>query len=54
MDKEKEQEKICKLCGIPAEKHFSKLGIFGIYPGCFFPSQKKDSKKEQLTECKTS
>ena len=54
MDKEKEQVKICKLCGIPAEKHFSKFGLFGIYPGCHFPSQKKDSKNEELTECKTS
>jgi hypothetical protein len=51
---DKEQIKICKLCRIPAEKHFSKFGIFGIYLGCHFPSQKKDSKKEQLTERKTN
>ena len=53
MDIEKEQVKICKLCGIPAEKHFSKFGLFGIYPGCHFPSQKKDSKKDHLSECNT-
>ena len=54
MDKQKAKIKICKLCGISAEKHLSKFGIFGIYLGCHFPSQKNDPQNKHLTKGKTN
>tara|TARA_B100000686_G_scaffold93703_1_gene100123 strand:- start:3714 stop:3881 length:168 start_codon:yes stop_codon:yes gene_type:complete len=53
MDKKNNKEKICKLCGISVEKHFSKFGIFGIYPGCHFSSKKNKDTKGNLSDCET-
>ena len=48
------KEKICKLCGIPANKHFSTFGIFGVYTGCHFSSEKNKDTKENISDCKTT